>query len=178
MENVQNPCGACYPAGCRFVMAAPPPATFCPGKTFFPIPVRLLPDGNFCVKIGFVYWRVSGFGRRRKDMAKKKAYDNDSISSLKGADKPGNYSASFSAPTGWRAASTRCSRFSPTPSTRPGGLRPGDHRHPVPGIDPSRWRNSRGLSRGLERKGGAVQLGAGVLRDVRRRQVRPHRGKL
>ena len=78
---------------------------------------------------------------------KKQDYGNESISALKGADRvrkrPGvifgsdglegcehavfeilsnsiDDPVSFSAPTGWRAASTRCSRSSPTPSTRPG----------------------------------------------------------
>lgn len=112
-------------------------------------------------------------------MAKKKVYDNDSISSLKGADRvrkrPGVIFGSdglegcehavfeimSNAIDEARAGFGRLI----TVTRLPGQVHPGGGPGP-------------GLSRGLERKGGAVQLGAGVLRDVRRRQIRPHRGKL
>ena len=108
-------------------------------------------------------------------MAKKKVYDNDSISSLKGADRVPDR---ISAPMGWRAASMRCLEII---SNAIDEARAGFGRL----ITVTRFLDKsiqvedqgRGLSCGLERKGGAVQLGAGVLRDVRRRQIRPQPGK-
>ena len=56
------------------------------------------------------------------------------------------------------------------------GLWQAHHRDPLCWTTPSRWRTQgRGCPGGLEREGGALQLGAGVLRAVRRRQIRQRR---
>lgn len=49
-----------------------------------------------------------------------KNYGNDSISSLKGADRVRKRPAVIFGSDGWRAVSTRSLRSCPTPSTRPG----------------------------------------------------------
>ena len=103
---------------------------------------------------------------------KKQDYGNDSISALKAQTGSGSGPASFSALTDWRAASTRCSRFSPTPSMRPGRATAGPSLSPGLQTGPSRWRTRAGAARwtGMRRSSGTT--GAGVLRAVRRRQVR------
>lgn len=52
-------------------------------------------------------------------MAKKAAYDNESIQSLKGADRVRKRRALFSAPTGLKGASIPFLRFCPTLSMKP-----------------------------------------------------------
>ena len=83
-------------------------------------------------------------------MAKKKAYDNDSISSLKRADRVRKRPGVIFGSDGLEGCEHAVFEIL---SNAIDEARAG---HPGGGPGP-------GLSRGLERKGGAVQLGAGVL---------------
>ena len=111
-------------------------------------------------------------------MAKKKAYDNDSISSLKGADRVRKRPGVIFGSDGLEGCEHAVFEIL---SNAIDEARAGFGRV----ITVTRFQDrsiqvedqGRGCPGGLERKGGAVQLGAGVLRDVRRRQVRQPPGK-
>ena len=110
-------------------------------------------------------------------MAKKQEYGNESITSLKGADRVRKRPAVIFARTGWKDAPIRSLRSYPTPSTRPGTCYGKTiHVTPLQG----RQRAGGGLWPGACRwtgtARGPLQLGTAVLRDVRGRQVRRRGG--
>ncbi len=133
--------------------------------------------GGCCVTItaSWNHRRICAF--TEASMAtRKQDYGNESISALKGADRVRKRPASSLAPTGWTAASTRCSRSLQRHRRGARGLRQAHHvtrfrrqLHPGGGQRPR-------LPGGLEPQGEALQLGAGVLRAVRRRQVQQQPG--
>ena len=104
---------------------------------------------------------------------KKQDYGNDSISSLKGADRvrkrPGVIFGSDGL-DGCEHAVFEILSNSIDEAREGHGTR--HHRHPLSRTSSIEVEDyGPGLPGGLERKGAALQLGAGVLRAVRRRQV-------
>ncbi len=106
-------------------------------------------------------------------MAKKQTYGNESITSLKGADRVRLRPAVIFGSDGLDGCEHSIFEILSN-SIDEARQRAMARRLPSPGIwtTPSRWRTTAGASPvDYNKQGAALQLGAGVLRDVRRRQV-------